>query len=63
MKIRIRFFIDKSKTNKTGKSPLNCRITFDKQRKQYSTGIFINPSLWDSKQQTAKPPPDSYRDD
>ena len=56
MKINIRIFIDKSKSNRMGKCPLNCRITYNKQRKQFSTGLFINPSLWDSKSQMVEPP-------
>ena len=56
MKITIRFYIDKSKTNKKGKSVIKCRITYNKNRKEFSTGLFINPSFWYSKEQTAKPP-------
>jgi len=56
MKITIRFYIDKSKTNKKGKSVIKCRITYNKIRKEFSTGLFINTSFWDSKQQTAEPP-------
>ena len=57
-KINILFYLYKNKLNKKNKCPVRCRITFNKQRKQFSTGIFINPSLWDSKQQIAKPPND-----
>jgi len=58
MKIKIRFYIDKTKTNKMGNCPINCRITYKKQRKQFSTGLFINPEYWDRGRQTAKPPND-----
>jgi len=56
MKITIRFYIDKSKINKTGRSVLKFRITYNKIRKEFSTGLFINPALWDRKQQIAVPP-------
>jgi len=56
MKITIRYFIDKSKINKRGKSVIKCRITYNKIRKEFSTGIFLNPTLWNSKQQIAEPP-------
>ena len=32
------------------------RITYLKKRKQFSTGLFINPNNWNSKQQLVKPP-------
>jgi hypothetical protein len=38
------------------KAPLVCRITFKKKRKQFSTGLSINPSNWNSKQQLVEPP-------
>lgn len=58
MKTTIRYFIEKAKTNKRGYCPLICRITYNKERKQFSTGIFINPSFWDGKHQIAEPPND-----
>ncbi len=63
MKLKILYVVNKHKMNKRGICPITCRLTFNKKLKHFATGIFINPSLWDSKQQTAKPPPDSYRDD
>lgn len=51
-KLTILFVISTSKTNKRGLCPLNCRITFNKDRKQFSTGLFINPIYWQSKLQT-----------
>ena len=56
MKLSIRFYIDNSKINKQGKSALKSRLTFRKQRKEFSTGQFINPHNWSSKQQLVKPP-------
>jgi len=58
MKITIRFYIDKSKKNKKGNSVIKCRITYNKIRKEFSTGLFINPEYWDSSHQTTKPPND-----
>jgi len=57
-KMNVLFYLYKNKPNKRGECSLRCRITYNKQRKQFSTGLFINPSFWDSKQQTAKPPND-----
>jgi hypothetical protein len=56
MKIKILFYINKRKTNSKGKCTVLCRLTFKKVRKSFSTGLFINPSLWDSKSQLVKPP-------
>ncbi|AZJ35242.1 site-specific integrase [Tenacibaculum singaporense] len=50
-KIHILFFIQKNRINKRGNSPMRCRITYNKQRKDFSTGLFINPNYWDSKKQ------------
>ena len=33
-----------------------CRMTYRKSRKSFSTGLFINPLFWNSKQQLAEPP-------
>ena len=60
MKTTILFVLNKSKTNSRGYSPISCRVTFKKKRKQFSTGLFINPYFWNSKQQLVEPPePDS----
>ncbi|SNR68482.1 Site-specific recombinase XerD [Lutibacter agarilyticus] len=56
MKINIRFLLYISKTNRKGVCPIRCRITYNKNRKEFSTGLFINPEYWDSKQQIAEPP-------
>lgn len=55
MKLNILFLLYKSKTNFTGKCPIRCRVTYNNKRKEFSTGQFINPSNWLSKQQTIKP--------
>ena len=41
-KITILFVISANKTNQKGLCPLNCRITLNKQRKQFTTGVFVN---------------------
>lgn len=55
-KVSILFLLQKVRLNKQGKCPIRCRITYLKQRKEFSTGLFINPDKWNSKQQGAKPP-------
>ncbi|MFD2528907.1 site-specific integrase [Polaribacter marinaquae] len=55
-KLHILFYIDKVKINQKGQCPMKCRITYKKNRKQFSTGIFINPNFWLSKRQIASPP-------
>ena len=52
--LSILFVIQKAKQNKQGKCPIICRITYSKKRKVFSTGLFIEPQLWDSKSQLAK---------
>ncbi|MDP3314395.1 site-specific integrase [Lutibacter sp.] len=58
MKLTLRLFIEKSKINKKRNSIIKCRITYKKERKEFSTGIFINSIFWDSQHQVAKPPND-----
>ncbi len=36
--------------------PLTCRITNELERKEFSTGIFINPEYWNASKQKAHPP-------
>jgi integrase len=55
-KLSVLFLLDKVKTNKQGKCPIKCRIIYNGNRKPFSTGLFINPNQWQSKQQLAKPP-------
>lgn len=56
MKINILFSINKRKSNSKGLCGIMCRLTYNKVRKTFSTGLSINPSLWNSKQQSVKPP-------
>jgi integrase len=55
MKLNILFLLYKAKTNSAGKCPIRCRITYNSKRKQFSTGLFISPKNWLSKQQAIKP--------
>lgn len=56
MKLSILFLLRKNKINAKGSCPIECRITLDKERKPFATGLFISPKHWDNKQQKAKPP-------
>ncbi|WP_417799511.1 Arm DNA-binding domain-containing protein [Tenacibaculum sp.] len=49
--VLIRFITFKSKVRADKKTTLYCRITYNKKRKQFATGIFIDPKLWNSKKQ------------
>lgn len=55
-KLTTRFVIAKNRTRIDGSAPLLCRLTYIEMRKQFATGIFINPKNWISKKQLAKPP-------
>ncbi|MCA0151731.1 site-specific integrase [Winogradskyella vincentii] len=50
------FYLNKVRLNKQNRSPIKCRLTFLGKRKTFSTGLFINPQYWNSKQQKANPP-------
>ncbi|MFH6965846.1 phage integrase SAM-like domain-containing protein [Flavobacterium sp. FlaQc-28] len=49
--LSILFVQVKNRANKRNQSPLYCRITLDGNRKQFSTGINIEPEFWNSKKQ------------
>jgi integrase len=55
-KINILFVISSSRIRKDTRASLTCRITFNKTRKTFSTGLFVRPNNWNSKQQIVKPP-------
>ena len=50
-KTTILFVISPTKINQKGLCPLNCRITLNKERKQFTTGLFVNPNHWENKLQ------------
>jgi len=54
--IKVLFLLVRSRNNKKGSSSLKCRITYKLERKEFSTGKFINPKNWNSKQQLVEPP-------
>ncbi len=53
--MKILFYIRKSKINSNNLCPLTCRITIDKSRKEFSSGLFINPNNWNSSKQKILP--------
>jgi site-specific recombinase XerD len=55
-KINIIFLLTRSRINKLGICSIQCRITYNKIRKEFRTGLFINPILWSIKRQIAEPP-------
>ncbi|TJY37940.1 site-specific integrase [Pontimicrobium aquaticum] len=54
--MKILFLLVRSRNNKKGSSALKCRITYKLERKEFSTGKFINPNNWNSKKQLVEPP-------
>ena len=52
-KLNILFVIRGDRTRRDGKVPLQCRLTYKTKRKQFATGLFINPSQWVSNKQEA----------
>jgi integrase/recombinase XerD len=50
-KVSILFLIMANRLNQKGLCPLVCRITINKKKKQFSTGLFVNPHYWESKHQ------------
>src|SRR5690606_23917246 len=54
-KLNILFVISKSRVNKAGMAPLFCRLTYQEERKQFATGLFVNPQQWQNHKQRAFP--------
>lgn len=54
-KISITFVLAKSRINKAGKCSLRCRITFNKARYEFATGLFVYPDSWNSVLQQLTP--------
>ena len=52
--MKILFLIKKQKLNRAGLTPVICRITYEKYRKQFSTGLFINPDYWNKEKQKVR---------
>jgi integrase len=55
-KLIIRYTVAINRINNKGETVIICRITYNKNRIQFSTGLFINPDFWDNKLQLANPP-------
>ena len=51
LKLYIRFILRSSDLNMKGFSTIRCRLTYNKNRKDFSTGITVNPDYWDPKKQ------------
>lgn len=49
--MKILFLIARNRINKSNKCAIKCRITYAKQRKEFSTGLFVSPDNWNSKKQ------------
>lgn len=52
--LQVLFYLNRSKQNRKGLCPIKCRITYDKRRKEFSTGEFISASNWNSKKQKSQ---------
>ncbi len=50
-KLSVLFVIKLNKKNQKGFCPLNVKITFNKKRKEFSSGLFANPTHWNAKKQ------------
>ena len=51
----ILFVIKLNKQNQKGLCPLNVRLTYQKERKEFSSGLFVTPSSWNAKKQLVMP--------
>ncbi|MDH7912092.1 site-specific integrase [Winogradskyella sp. SYSU M77433] len=55
-KLNILFYLKRKKSKSIINTTILCRMTYLKKRKQFSTGQFLNPKNWNSKQQCVEPP-------
>ena len=55
-KLNLLFIVSKTRIRKDGKVPLFCRLTYFDKRKQFATGLFINPKNWNNSLQESEPP-------
>jgi len=53
-KIRVLFVIALNRIKKNNKAPIYCRVTYNKKRKQFATGVFISPENWNNTSQAVK---------
>lgn len=54
--LKLLFLISATRINKKGLVPLICRITYNSERKPFSTRLFIDPKNWNAQRQKAFPP-------
>lgn len=59
MNLKILFYTSKRKSDNIDNAVILCRLSYNKKRKQFSTGLFINPDYWNSKKQKVEPCEDS----
>lgn len=59
-KLNVLFLLLKARINKKGKCAIKCRLTYNDKRKEFATGLFINPNYWNSKKQKAFPPTEEH---
>ncbi len=52
--IKVLFWLNRSKTNKKGLSPIMLRISHNNERKQISTGFNVKEEKWDTNKNTVK---------
>lgn len=56
-KLTVLFIIKLAKKNKLGYCPLNCRITYRNKRKEFASGLKVQPEKWDSELQMVEEEP------
>lgn len=50
-KLSILFVAYLAKTNRKGLCPLKCRLTYKKKRKEFASGLMVDPKQWNSSKQ------------
>ena len=53
-KIRVLFVIALNRIKKNNKAPIFCRVTYNKERKQFATGLFVSPEHWSNIKQAVE---------
>ena len=51
IQLYIRFVVRAFELNSQSLAPIRCRLTYNKNRKDFSTGITVNPDYWNPKKQ------------
>jgi len=52
--LKIRFVLYKSRRTISGNAPIHCRVTYNKKRKSFATGLFTSQKDWNSKNQQSE---------